>query len=80
MKAEIRKKYESLIRPEWVKARNCANVHQVPLLRKIVLNMGLGKGAQQIASGGLLEAGTELCDSLAVMRVTVLKPMMGMII
>lgn len=46
MKAEIRKKYESLIRPEWMKAKNCTNVHQVPLLRKVVLNMGLGKGAQ----------------------------------
>jgi large subunit ribosomal protein L5 len=46
MKAEIRKKYEDVIRPQWLESRGLKNIYEVPMVTKIVLNMGLGRHAQ----------------------------------
>ena len=44
---DIRKRYEEIIRPEWIKSGKYVNIHAAPCLQKIVLNMGLGRQAQE---------------------------------
>jgi len=41
--ARLKNQYENIIRPELMKERGYRNLHQVPTLKKVVVNMGLGK-------------------------------------
>jgi len=63
MKADIRKKYEDVLRPEWMKSRGVSNVHSVPKLQKVVINMGIGKDAQD--NKKFLEAATQVLALLS---------------
>lgn len=46
-RARLKKQYETEIRPALMKERGYRNVHEVPKLQKIVVNMGLGRIARE---------------------------------
>ena len=47
MKPRLYTKYENDVRPALIKSRSYKNVHQVPRIEKIVVNMGVGRATQQ---------------------------------
>ena len=58
MKPRLLEKYENDIRPQLMGADRFKNVHQVPAIQKIVINMGvsgtLEKGALEYAASDLM--------------------------
>lgn len=56
MKAVFRQHYEEVVRPSLMKNNGYANIHAVPRLEKIVVNMGLGRKLQE---KGVFEAAIE---------------------
>lgn len=47
MRTVFKERYEEVIRPKLIKEEGYRNLHQVPRIEKIVLNMGLGARPQQ---------------------------------
>jgi large subunit ribosomal protein L5 len=61
MEINIGKKEEAILR-SWVEKGKCTNVHQVPRVTKVVLNMGLGRDGQDKK---ILEAASEGLSALS---------------
>jgi large subunit ribosomal protein L5 len=61
-KARLRERYAQELLPNLQKEIGCSNVHQVPRLEKIVLNMGLGEAIQ---NAKLLDAAVEEMATIA---------------
>lgn len=59
MKSDFRRQYNSEVKPALMTKLHCNNIHAVPSLKKVVINMGLGgrkldeKGALDTAAEGL---------------------------
>ena len=66
--ARLRARFGSEIRPALMKEIGCGNLHEVPRLEKIVLNMGLGEAIQN-ASDAVVAALNSVFDG--VQKVTV---------
>ena len=57
MKPRLQEKYEKDVRPALVSSRGYKNVHQVPKIEKIVINMGVSTSREK---GALEEAVKDL--------------------
>ena len=68
--ARLRERYTKELLPTLQKEIGCSNVHQVPRLEKIVLNMGLGEAIQ---NAKLLDAAVEEMATIAGQKPVVTK-------
>jgi large subunit ribosomal protein L5 len=68
--SELKKKYDQEVVPKLIKAFQYKNVMQVPKLKKIVLNMGLGEAIQNIK---VLETATAELKAIAGQQPVVTK-------
>src|SRR5438132_711274 len=68
--ARLRGRYGSEIRPALMKEIGCGNLHQVPRLDKIVINMGLGEAIQNVK---LLDSAVEELATISGQKPVVTK-------
>jgi len=54
MALQLKERYKQEIIPELMKELECKNIHQVPRLEKVVLNMGMGDA---VSDGKIIEGG-----------------------
>jgi large subunit ribosomal protein L5 len=66
----LRARYGSEIQPALMKEIGCSNVHQVPRLDKIVINMGLGEAIQNVK---LLDSAVEELATISGQKPVVTK-------
>lgn len=80
----LKEQYETIVRPKMMKEVGYSNVHQVPRIEKICLNMGLGlslqdKGVLEAASKGLGDiSGQKPCLAKAKKSIAGFKLRQGM--